>query len=274
MTLDDEERLIIKSYLLGELDLQQQQQVEQRLLSDDEFFEALLIAEDEIIDQYLSGSLTSPERERFTTLFLSTPERRQKLNFARALRKYIEVSDLGEGRTPKAKASSPASWKLFLPTFLRRPHPAVGFSLATVLLLLVGGVAWIAVMNLRTQTHEVEDPNAVLAVTLMPGAVRDAGEWEKISIGEQVKSLRLELKLPADEYQSYRATLRPVGGRDVFTAEALKVQTDGPGKVIVVNIPARGLGVGDYQLNLSGLDINDHPEGVGSYYFRVTKSSP
>jgi hypothetical protein len=45
MTEHNEEQRIIKGYLLGELD-SEQQQLEQRLLTGDKYFEELLIIED------------------------------------------------------------------------------------------------------------------------------------------------------------------------------------------------------------------------------------
>lgn len=274
MTQHDEEQGFIKSYLLGELEPEQQRQLEQRLFADDKYFEALLIVEDEIIDQYLGGSLTAPEQERFVNIFLSTPERRRKLNFARALRKYIEVSEPAKPQTLVSRAKSNGFWKSVLPPFLRVQHPAISFSLAVALLLLVIGVTWVAVKNLRQQNQsEAEDPNTVLAVTLTPGAVREMGERETaVVVTDRIKIVRLQLKLPMDEYQSYRAALRVVGGgQEIFTADELKAETIGAGKAVHVSIPSGKLNGGDYQINLSGLDASGRFEGVGRYYFRVVK---
>jgi CHAT domain-containing protein len=93
MTLSTEEQGSIKQYLLGELAPEnRRQELEERILTDDEFFEEILVAEDELTDQYLDGALTDRERERFENHFLSTPERRQKLNFARAMKRYISTA--------------------------------------------------------------------------------------------------------------------------------------------------------------------------------------
>lgn len=47
------------------------------------------MAEDELIDEYLDGSLSEQEREKFEQHFLATTERREKLSFAKALRRYV-----------------------------------------------------------------------------------------------------------------------------------------------------------------------------------------
>src|SRR5207302_9130576 len=88
MTATPEIQDQIKRYLLGELDDGTRAQVEQKLLSDGEVFEELLVAEDEIIDDYAGGRLDPEERADFEAHFLATPERQQKLRFARALHRH------------------------------------------------------------------------------------------------------------------------------------------------------------------------------------------
>src|SRR5437588_450604 len=88
MTATPEIQDQIKRYLLGELDDGTRAQVEQKLLSDGEVFEELLVAEDEIIDDYASGRLDLEERADFEAHFLATPDRQQKLRFARALHRH------------------------------------------------------------------------------------------------------------------------------------------------------------------------------------------
>src|SRR5713226_4850751 len=78
----------IRRYLLGELDDGTRAEVEQILLSDGEVFGELLVAEDEIIDDYASGRLDPEERADFEAHFLATPERQQKLRFSRALHRH------------------------------------------------------------------------------------------------------------------------------------------------------------------------------------------
>src|SRR2546430_7925764 len=78
----------IRRYLLGELDDRTREKVEQRLLSDGEMFEELLVAEDEIIDDYAGGRLDPEERADLEAHFLATPERQQKVRFARALHRH------------------------------------------------------------------------------------------------------------------------------------------------------------------------------------------
>lgn len=89
MEISEEQESSIRKYLLGSLDDQiKMRQIEERLLLDDNFADQLAIAEDELVDQYLDGTLTESERERFLKFFLISPENKEKLRFIRNLRKY------------------------------------------------------------------------------------------------------------------------------------------------------------------------------------------
>ena len=91
----------LRKYLLGlitdEADLEQ---IEMRLLDDDVFLEAMLVEEDELIEDFVDGTLTSKERRNFQANFAATPDRRKKIEFAKAAwlnfggRPTIEGDDL------------------------------------------------------------------------------------------------------------------------------------------------------------------------------------
>ncbi len=108
----------LRAYLLSELGPEEQEQIEQQFLVDQDFFQEASIVEDEIIDEYLSDTLS--ERDAFNRSFLSTPHRRQKVRLAMALRMY--VSDVEDQASAKS-AEEPGlrSWFRIFRT-LRREH--------------------------------------------------------------------------------------------------------------------------------------------------------
>jgi hypothetical protein len=102
MAGNNDERGAVRLYLLGQLTDEQQQQFEQRLILEDQLLEELEIEEDELNDQYLAGQLTDDERRRFEQSFLATPERNQKLSFARALSRYTaNFPETADSKTAK-----------------------------------------------------------------------------------------------------------------------------------------------------------------------------
>lgn len=140
----------VRKYLLGELAVDEREQIEERLLTDDTFFNNLTVleeeVEDELIDEYVSGDLTAAERENFERIFLSSPERNDKLNLARDLRERVAVPTA-------ASVSERASWWLSLPAFLRFQNPLTSFSLALMLLLMSACGLWLYFKSNRLETE-------------------------------------------------------------------------------------------------------------------------
>jgi CHAT domain-containing protein/cytochrome c-type biogenesis protein CcmH/NrfG len=115
---NDEERL--RKYLLDELNEAEQQAIEERLLTEQELFDLLSVIEDELIEDYLSGELSTDERGDFESYFLATPDRRRKLDFTRTLARYLMMDQEEAIKSPALRVAirSTAGWwrrAFFLP---------------------------------------------------------------------------------------------------------------------------------------------------------------
>ncbi len=141
MALDPQERQELRLYLLGRLEPEGRlHAVEERMLTEPEYYEELLIAEDEVVDAYVNGALGADERERFEQHFLVTPERRRKLRFARALSGYVARASESHATKPAWESrAAKAAGRGLLPAFLR-PLFATPLRAAAVALLLVACV--------------------------------------------------------------------------------------------------------------------------------------
>ena len=95
------------AYLLGTLGESQKEDLEAAFFGNDEQFELLLAAEDDLIDAYVRGSLSPADRQAFEKNFLTTPERKQRLEFARTLHSHVQANP------PQVEAKLPW-WKTFL----------------------------------------------------------------------------------------------------------------------------------------------------------------
>jgi hypothetical protein len=136
-----EDERLIRQYLLGALSEEGQAKVQDRLLCDSEFFDRLVIEENELIDDYLRGALTEEQEEKFKSYFLAAPERRQKLRFAKALKKRISE----EAPSRPGIEESPRRKHLFGPKGFSPPRFA---AVAVAALIFVVGV-WVAIENAR-----------------------------------------------------------------------------------------------------------------------------
>jgi hypothetical protein len=88
MSLPFESDELLIRYHLGELSPDERDAVEARYFADDLFHEQVLAVEEELIDSYLRGELSTGQRTHFEGWFLQIGERREKLEFARALAGY------------------------------------------------------------------------------------------------------------------------------------------------------------------------------------------
>jgi hypothetical protein len=260
----------IRQYLLGIMAQEQAVELEERLLIDGELYEELLIAEDELVDQFLSGEMTAREREGIETHFLRAPERQEQLRFARTLKRYVSangpqaVKDLGVDESPSGEG---AREKRSLLSRLFPRHPALAFSLACALVLIIVGGVWLA----NRIVNRPNEPQTVWAIELTPGLQRDDAGIKTLAIPANVDAVRLQLDLAENQYQSYEAVVLDIDGRSVITRKNLKAQSANGRQIVPVDVERALLSPGDYRVKLSGLSANGSLDSLGSYPFRVVK---
>jgi CHAT domain-containing protein/tetratricopeptide (TPR) repeat protein len=155
----DEEHL--RQYLLGELNEAEQQVLEGRLMAESTLFDLLPVAEDELVDDYLGGALSASEHAKFESFFISTPERRRKVSFAMALRRYV-TAEGGEAAAAETAAAKPAPRISGTASSVVTPHVKwwnraysgsyLRMAAAAVILLAIGVGSWRTYLYFR-QPH-------------------------------------------------------------------------------------------------------------------------
>ncbi|HEX9983744.1 MAG TPA: zf-HC2 domain-containing protein [Thermoanaerobaculia bacterium] len=83
VTTDDDD--LLRQFLLGELPEAEHARLQEACFLDATLQGRVLAAADDLIDAYVRGELTEEECVRFEERFASTPEQRQRLDFARQL---------------------------------------------------------------------------------------------------------------------------------------------------------------------------------------------
>src|SRR5215204_2182861 len=91
MAINDFSDADIREYLLGQADPEMTEQLDEHSFTD-ECAERIGTVEHDLIDEYLAGSLPTGETRPFESHYLSSPLRREKVEFARTLAKYAERS--------------------------------------------------------------------------------------------------------------------------------------------------------------------------------------
>jgi hypothetical protein len=83
------EEQLIRSYFLGDLPESEQDRIQERVFTDRDFFESLLIVEDELVDDYALGLISNRERTKLEKGLLMSPYQHQRVRFVKTLERYI-----------------------------------------------------------------------------------------------------------------------------------------------------------------------------------------
>jgi hypothetical protein len=185
MKQDPEQESQLRRYLLGELRLEEQVLIGQRLFLDRDYAELAQSVEDDLIDDYVQNDLTAVERQRFETHFLKTPEHREDLRIAQAFQGHLDSEpmtpavmnqvirtfssntqprmSLREAGTQSASTGLEEQHPAFL-SMPRRRKPVVWFALAAAVLIVLSIISWIVIRSVNkpgSEGLEAQQPQAV-----------------------------------------------------------------------------------------------------------------
>ncbi len=138
MSEKQNEKSNIKAYLLGKAS-SIDEDFEEKLMTDDEFFQEFQIQEEELIQDYVDEHLTNSEKTQFETHFLISKERQEKVNFAQSLRKHIDQKE-DEVEIVKTESETPKSTNFFS-SFFTSPIPVIAC------LLIIVGLSSVLIWN-------------------------------------------------------------------------------------------------------------------------------
>jgi len=141
----ESQRLI--SYLLGGLQVEERRQIEQRYFDDDEFFQEMLILEEELIDRYVNGDLSDVDSERFEISYLTNPQSRSQVEFAKSLAGAL--SNVMVNRPLKERDSqAPRAPSGLLAASSPQRHPLTWGLIAGLAVVIIGALL-LLIGNLR-----------------------------------------------------------------------------------------------------------------------------
>jgi hypothetical protein len=320
-----DEDLIVR-YLLGELPETQQVEIEDSAFQNQQHMQDILSVESDLIDEYVRGEIPRNHRERFEKHFLAAPERRRKVEFARALA-AVTSETRPETAQNVTRFESPAPRNTFW-AFLSGLRPVPALSMAAASLAVIIGAAWLITESLRVrsqlnqlranqqsqdaQRRELEQQiagerarnqdltaqlerernaeseraaqreaekqtnpvsaNTIPSLILMPGLARGGSSQAKLTISPSVRSVRMSVGVEQqDSYSSFRVELLNPKGQKIWSQDKLSMHKTRAGGAIVLNLPAKILDGGRYELSLEGTNVSGASEDIGYYYFDVLR---
>ncbi|MBL8151786.1 MAG: hypothetical protein JNN15_17825 [Blastocatellia bacterium] len=301
MEFTDKQRRQLFDYILGKLSEEEKEGIENSYFEDDNFFEQLLIAEDELIDAYIENSLSRKDKELFEKNFLITEKRKKKLAFAKTLFETIRDSKAVTNKGIKLPL-----WQQFNAIFnIFHYRQVIWISAATI---LASSILWFVLTNNSNKSNESrfeitkkqeETKQPLPPVKVENGTQIESGtkkSKDPLRVSNKV-SLYLELsfRVRGERGEKKNQSIRigkdvrlvdiyiPFGISGVYTINIRNLETDKviwsekreglnsqkARKYLHVEIPAMLLVEGSYFLELTSL-----PEDIDSdsqYYFEVLR---
>jgi len=250
-------------YLLGELNDEERREVQERLFRDDDYFERLCAAENELVDAWARGEMEPARRARFEDYYLASPGRRRKAAAAEALARASV--DRPRPEIPRAAIRIP-NWALT----------------AASLVVVVGlGALVRETVRLREQISSLERRRSedleaarvapaapgVFSLVLLPGVTRSAAGVAPVTIPAAVELVQIQLRLdPGVEHPRFNATLARASGTRLWDQSGLEPTPAGAATVVRFWAPRDLLRTGEHEVTLTA---SGQSQPVAFYYFAV-----
>ena len=273
----------IREYLLGRLDadLELVENIDEQILTDPEFSTSVDVIEDEIIEEYLEGSLNLEDTQAVERHFLRPPERQRKLKTARLFSRYFEAESRHEKTVQSTPARSLFGWAL--PSFRTWAEIATAAVFLISILTLVNqrheldaGIKQMsqqlsqerqrsAVSNQQLQNAlQALQPAIAMLNLVKPGLQRGEQELPVVQVTSATRVLHVEVALASGAPGNYRVELRH-RGKTAWSRDSVDAMAVPNGAILRLDIPADVLPQGASELVVM-------PSGNGpiSYWFSVS----
>jgi hypothetical protein len=263
-----DEDQVMTEYLLGGLSLDEREQVADRLALDPVYFEAMAALEDDLLERWHLGRLTSEQEARFSSAYGSDPARRARAEAAGSL--LDAVTALKE-----AGPAEPVSWwsrgawrRAVAWCALPSKVPRLALAAAGALVVAAAVVLW--------SRDGVLDRRVVFAVTLTAVGERGPGAaqgMDRIRLAPDVDELRLTIDLDRSAATDgpFDAEVEALDGGTITHLGPPRVVNTATAAVVTLTMTADALPSGDYVLRLRRSGDGGRPENVTTRAFRVTR---
>jgi hypothetical protein len=251
MALNDHDQARMRDYLLGHLSDEEQEKIEERLMTEDDLFEELEISKGELIDEYRAGELSRNDHEWFEEHYLASKEGRRAHAAAAALNSLSRPT-----RGPRKP-----TWFERLQDFFKAHRWAMTAATSAAVVIIVAGIF---ISRSRPSTSYAFTLNS----TITQRSTSEA-RYFKVPLKPDVGELRVTLQLPQGVTRGtdYRVELDDRGETKSF-----KPASHGANSVVVV-IPAAWVREGLYALRLYAINSDGTEQLIpGEYLFELFRA--
>jgi hypothetical protein len=252
---DDREEHLVR-FLLGDLPAPEQGAIEDRLFDDRGFLDEILAVGDDLIDAYLSGSLSPREKVQFETHFLASPRRRERFEFVRDV---VSVSQQA------GRAARPA-----------RLSPRLVAAAAAVLIAAAVAVwrPW-APSPIAGPATPTVPPTERARIAAPETQVVHVSPAERgpvdIALSDETKMVEFQIPVTGTRNPTFEAALLTADGKVAWEAKGLVPRS--AGAPLAVELPSRILVADAYDLEVRGERLRGEPRAPSSqrYQLHITR---
>lgn len=291
MKSDIPDRALVREYLLGRLDDKKEleEQLSHEICVNDDLSEMVESIEEEIIEDFLDGTLDPVDKDAVDGYFLRPPERKEKLRFAGLLRDRCEQrQDLVSTRRGAFDSANVAQERSdYRPANLGRSHFRTYGELAALFLFTVVGIIYISGIRknqarLEGQLAQERERSAtvakeaqvsqasMVALTLVSDRFRGSStQIPNIEITPSTQRIVVEIALPGRSSGPFDVVLETRGkNQPIWTVRLLPLVSASGDARLVFDIPAQGVASDVYSFVVaSSLPGSGRPK---HYDFRIT----
>ena len=272
---------LLRQFLLGEVDDAERERIEALFLTDTQFKEQLLAAEQSLIDDYLEERLTVEHRESFLSQYGASHNQRRKLRIAKSIKEYAEAQPVdipADARIDTRPNVVPTGW-------FGTNKPKLVWTIAAVVVVAVLLVVWLQISRsqhdarhsaIEQELASLNDPSGLrqtlpdmASLSVAPITLRNVESPAQFTPQSEIRVLELHLiQVQNEGHQRYRAVIKKGSVSEPFKFPDFQPADDNP-RVIRLRVPTSFLSRGTYQIILSAIAADGSVSSVEEYNFTV-----
>lgn len=251
-------------YLLGEISPRRRARLEVRLLADEDLFQRLLLAEDDLVDAYARGELSPARRSALESRVLASPGSRQRVTLARELAAAADAAPR-PARLPEKRGGLLGGLGAML-----RGQPLVPALVTAALVVVVA-------LQLDPESTSGVRGETSATVTLLPSVRSAAARLPTLELTDDTEEVLLQVEAEGlGFYPGVRARLSTSRGMELWSSGEISSGGDEGGSVLELRPPVSvfeaaraGRSRDRWILDLEGLTADGSTELVEVYELEV-----
>lgn len=268
----------LRQFLLGNADDVEREGIERLFLTDSQFKEQLLAAEQSLIDDYVEKRLTADQREMFLSQYGASGEQRRKLRIAESINEYAEAQ-------PAVAPLDATQNVVRQGWFGLTAKPKVMWRIAAIVIIALILSAWLYSkmsrpdaqhLAMERELASINDPSRLrealpemARLAVAPITLRNVELPAQFTPRPEIKVLELHLlQVQNERHTEYRAVLQKGSGSESFRFPAIQASAENA-RLIRLRVPTSLLSRGTYQIILSAIAADGSVSSVEEYNFAV-----